>query len=297
MSRAYERLSIEDFGKHLLDTGDLDPIYIALHKMQLPHYQLCRWLVAYWCLYHAGAACWLSEQHDPDDYWHWLFQAAKNSSGDAPVQGGRWPRGAERRHWRGAQATASASLLTKWATAGQLVEHLSQSLALDAVGDRMSFAAIRERVLALKGFGPWIAFKVGDMLDRLGVVPVSFEESEVFMFDTPRQAALMLVRQKLCLPENAKLKDEAWAISEAVSYLTNHFNGYLAPPLEDRVIGLQEVETILCKWKSHMGGHYPLGKDTREIAEGLEPWVSVSPTAGRMRNQFQLLGNNPAEGR
>ncbi|GAG17632.1 unnamed protein product, partial [marine sediment metagenome] len=39
---------------------------------------------------------------------------------------------------------------------------------------------------------------------------------------------------------------------------------------------LQEVETVLCKWKSHMNGCYPMGKDTREITEGLAPWAGYT---------------------
>ena len=50
MKRDYPRLSIEEFGRHLLDTGDLDPVYLALHRMRAaPVFdnvsQLKRWLI------------------------------------------------------------------------------------------------------------------------------------------------------------------------------------------------------------------------------------------------------------
>ena len=48
--RDYKRLSIENFGSHLLLTGDLDPVYIALHRCGLDFEVLSKWLVAYWCL-------------------------------------------------------------------------------------------------------------------------------------------------------------------------------------------------------------------------------------------------------
>jgi hypothetical protein len=42
-----------------------------------------------------------------------------------------------------------------------------------------------------------------------------------------------------------------------------------APPRYERPINIQEVETILCKWKSHLSGHYELGKDIIEVRHGL----------------------------
>src|SRR3546814_4979767 len=61
----YERLSIEAFGSHLLRSGDLDPIYIALVQARrsgaFSEAQLLLWLLAYVCFYHAGVASWMSE--------------------------------------------------------------------------------------------------------------------------------------------------------------------------------------------------------------------------------------------
>jgi hypothetical protein len=45
-----------------------------------------------------------------------------------------------------------------------------------------------------------------------------------------------------------------------------------AGPDYKRPIGIQEVETVFCKWKSHCSGHYPPGKDSIEIREGLHNW-------------------------
>jgi hypothetical protein len=285
--RDYPRLGIEEFGAQLLETNDLDPIYVALHRLQLPREQLCRWLVSYWCLYHAGTACWMSDRPDAV-FWSNLLTAAYNT--DPAPTGERWPRGAERRHWRGVQAVTSAQALQfGFKTPTTLVDWLAYGEDRTRLTRQVAFSEVARRVDELRGFGPWIAFKIGDMLDRLGVVPVNFAQAEVFMFSTPREAAFMLARQRLGLPENAKLKDEERTITEVVAYLTNHFNGHLAQPLEDRVIGLQEVETILCKWKSHMGGHYPLLKDTHEIAEGLDPWAPYSETAMRMRTEMGRL--------
>lgn len=112
MSRNYPRLDIESFGRHLITSGDLDPIYTALVRAEkagdysIP--QLCRWLVAYWCYYSAAVASFLSEK-EGEEFWHWMTVAARNEE-ETPV-GGRWPRGHERRHFRAAIALNSVSSL------------------------------------------------------------------------------------------------------------------------------------------------------------------------------------------
>lgn len=293
MSRAYPRLSIEDFGRHLLVSGDLDPVYIALAGMELDEAQRDRWLVAYWCLYHVGAACYLSERTGRD-FWMALRAAATQNADqtpglDAPVEGGRWPRGSERRHWRGEQARkAVGQLMGRYLDAPEAMVQGIASTRLygkeqaewDDVGlEQLPFRLVAARTQEHPSFGPWISFKVADMLDRLGIAPVSFDNAAVFMFDDPRKAALNLARLKGGLAPEVRFKDEGRVINEVVDYLTGHFKGHTAPPLHERPVGLQEVETILCKWKSHMNGHYPLNNDIHEINEGLGTWAAHSDTA------------------
>jgi len=45
---------------------------------------------------------------------------------------------------------------------------------------------------------------------------------------------------------------------------------YKAPPWFDRPLNIQEAETILCKYKSHTHGHYPVGKDVAAVKKALE---------------------------
>ena len=60
---------------------------------------------------------------------------------------------------------------------------------------------------------------------------------------------------------------------------SHHLPRLLGPPLYDRPIGLQEVETVLCKWKSHLNGHYPLYNDTDEINHGMINWLPGNEVA------------------
>lgn len=266
----YERLSIEVFGRHLIESGDLDPVYIALPKAITTVGQRNRWLMAYWCFYHCGVASYLSE-HEGAEFLRLMMEVAHNET-RSPL-GGRWPRASERRHARGQSAIDMVSFLRK--TYGTEPEQMVAEL------ERLCQGGILFKDLALhvRGhvlFGPWIAFKVGDMLERVCGCPVNFDNADVFMFKDPTKAAIMLYKQKAGLAPDCELKHTGQAIREVVDYLIDTFKDLDAPPLHDRAIGLQEVETVLCKWKSHMNGHYPLNNDIDEITEGLSGW---GPTA------------------
>jgi hypothetical protein len=54
--------------------------------------------------------------------------------------------------------------------------------------------------------------------------------------------------------------------------LLTYYSTKPAPPTGDRMCGPQEVETVLCKWESMMGGHYHIGKDIHEQREALHGW-------------------------
>ena len=264
--RDYKRLPIEEFGRHLIESGDLDPVYIALPKAMDNTAQMYRWLIAYWCFYHCGVASHMSE-HEGNAFWTEMLRAAHNSL-EAPV-GGRWPRGHERRHARGDQGVKMVTHLRQ--LYGRLPEKMVEDM-VDLCQGGVEFSVISRHVRQHTLFGPWIAFKVGDMLERVLECPVSFVNADVFMFKDPVKATLMMWRDKYGLPETARPKDELHVIREAVDYLKHEFRELSAPPNRDRPVDLQEVETVLCKWKSSMNGHYGPYNDINEITAGLEGW-------------------------
>lgn len=280
MGQNYERLGIEDFGKHLLRTYDLDPIYVALHRARISGAysddQLSRWLIAYWCYYHAGAASYLS-QFEGHAFWLAMLTAAENKPERPAPTGGRWPRGSERRHFRARNAeTSVVSLAAAYDPPERMVARI---VAPDPVGQPLSFKTVSDRAQAHVGFGPWIGFKIADMVDRVLGVRVDFDTAAVFMFKDPEKAAMMLWEQREGhrYPEGTKPKREA-ILSAVTNHLTQSFKDYRAPPFGDRPVNIQEVETILCKWKSHMNGHYPLWNDVDEINAGLDEWKDTCPS-------------------
>jgi hypothetical protein len=238
---------VVSFGRALVETGDLDPLYVALQGARearlLGTDQLSRWLVAYWCFYHAGTASWISEA-DSAEFWRRMRSAA-----------GEAPRGRERRHFRGPLAYASvASLLDRWPQP----EHW-----IDALSICDSAASVIELVRLQHGFGPWIAFKAADMLERLGIAVLRFGP-EVAMYAEPMEGAMMVVRDRFGREplDLAELRETVEGLRRAVEDLP-------APPRGERPCGYQEVETVLCKWKAHCQGHYPLGIDSHELERAL----------------------------
>ena len=106
----YPKLDLVTFGRHLFKTGDLDPVYVSLQGAKLEPNQLDRWLIAYWCFYNCGFASFASE-NTGRDYWSCMEEAAENRT-NSPL-GGRWPRGSERRHFRGAASIRAVESLSR----------------------------------------------------------------------------------------------------------------------------------------------------------------------------------------
>jgi hypothetical protein len=249
------------FGARLIQTEDLDPVYVALHKAQLPRDQLYRLLLAYFCFYHLGVAAFISEQRG-EAFWDVMEIAARNrlcdpSEIDPDLPEGNWPRGAERRHFRGdkcVKAVQDIRTFCKGKSSASGAEYFVGMLV--AIGQMITLDGFMKSVQVFPLMGPWIAFKVADMLERICGVPIKFPNDLTLMYKEPRAALDMLN-----IPPD-----------ESNEKLLRFFGKNSAPPRYERFCGIAEVETVLCKWKSSIGGHYYVGKDIYEIRKGLVGW-------------------------
>lgn len=238
---------VVDFGRQLVLTGDLDPVYVVLKHADMPPAKLHEWLLAYWCFYHVGTACRIT---DSKSYWGVMREAAANK---------KYPRSSERRHFRGAFAVRAVDYLSK-----VHVEDRFAALIDNSVDHRpLTLSVVMKRVKAWYGFGDWIAFKVADMLERLGIQQVQFDNADTFLFDSPKQGAQLVFEHYGGQSKTDNVPE--WALE----YLHAHLGHMQAPPGKERTLNGQEYETILCKWKSHLSGHYKVGKDVHEVRHGL----------------------------
>lgn len=231
-----------EFGRQLLETKDLDPVYVCVWEAGLEEHLLKKWLLAYWCFYDMGTASVISSA---PSYWSMMKKAAGTKD---------FPRGSERRHFRGNNSLNSVAYLSSYGVDQLFAPLLRQT----------SCEGVMKEVTAWTGFGPWIAFKVADMLEALGLAEISFDAKSVFLFDSPREGAETLREE---LEGDAKTfptaKINSWAVETILKKLSKDYP--LAPPDYRRPLGAQEAETILCKWKSHFNGRYKIGED---IAHG-----------------------------
>jgi hypothetical protein len=263
-----EALGVETFGRRLITTRDLDPVYCGLVGAKLPPAQLARWLISYWAFYHVGVSSYLSEREGAD-FWAAMSTAAANKQSPRVhgLPADRWPRASERRHFRGPKCVAAVEWLAK-----------NCSRPEDYV-DRLTTAKTAEKAMAIvEGwpmFGNWAAFKAADMVERVCGAPISFPKNTCLLYDEPL-AGLKLAAQRAGAANLESYQDQLLA----------HFESFPAPPTFNRPCGPQELETCCCKWKSHVGGHYFIGKDTREHRAALIGWGEA---AGKILNSYPPL--------
>lgn len=254
------------FGDVLLRTGDLDPVYIALTA--LPEVQRVRAVMAYSCLYHLGVAGYLSE-FEGEEFWDKLGEAARNRDGG-------WPRGTERRHWRGDAATSCVNwFMMNYEKPEQVVYRWYNG------AESSKFEDVAREIRKTPQYGPWIAFKVADMMERVLKMSVDFSDCALGFYREPLAGAALLFTGD---------KDSTISTSElnfVVKEMLKKLGHVTAPPWKDRPINVQEVETILCKYKSHCGGHYELGKDTLEVYHGLSTGRWYGKASARMIKKLQ----------
>jgi hypothetical protein len=239
----YQVKTYKQFGQMLLNNGDLDPVYLALNRSQLDYDTKLRWCLAYWCFYHVGTASIIATAKSPKKYFELMKMADKNL-----------PRGTERRHFRGAASKKAIAHLSNQGHPEDIVLNM-----LGVTGERDSEITFEDVYLSITRtpqFGPWIAFKVADMAERCLEVSVSFEDCELDMYKDPKQGAALIDAGDV----NAEVD-----IKRVVKRLIKEFSGNNVDASgRIRKPNLQEIETILCKYKSHYRGHYPIGKDTME---------------------------------
>ena len=243
-------LELEDFGKSLLDAGDLDPVYVLLWNAELDRETTKKWLLAYWAFYHVGTASWITEQAD---YWRAFGAAARSKE---------YPRSPERRHFRGENAIKATAYLAAVGVDDLFAEF--ERMDCESGEGGIPLADVLEYVQEWVGFGPWISFKVADMLERLNICRIRFDTAAVALFDSPADGA-RLARERYDAERIDGQPDGDWAIERILEVLGDT----LAPPRYERRINAQEAETILCKWKSHAGGHYEVGEDIKACRAGL----------------------------
>ena len=232
-----KHISIFDFGKGLIETGDLDPVYTLLLNSNFKKSSLKRFLVAYLCFYNVGTACYVIEGGTSKDFYKRLEYAFENN----------FPRNAERRHFRGDAGRTSIKEFKK------KFKHPED--AISKLETCRTFGEVEKIVREYAGFGKWAVFKLADLLERVMGYDIDFSDCRLSIYSEPVKAARMTF--------------PSYTLDKAVEILEAYFSRFDAPPKNDRKINVQEVETILCKYKSYLNNSYHIGKDIEELKKTL----------------------------
>jgi Alpha-glutamyl/putrescinyl thymine pyrophosphorylase clade 2 len=189
-----------------------------------------------------------------------MHKAAANDN-LAPPTDTRWPRGTERRHFRGPKCVSAIEWFERqWASPEAPVRLLTLLPT-----EKIIIAKVSEWPM----FGPWIGFKAADLIERVYGVPIQFDPNLGLMYSSPRDALDLLSET----PDFIAVDRAPVAL---YNNLITFFSGQRAPPSYNRQCNAQEVETILCKWGSMKSGHYWVGKDIKEVREALHRWGSTA---------------------
>lgn len=236
--------SFKYFGDELIKSEDLDPVYVALVKANLGDNALKRMLLAYWCYYSLGTASRIVDA-GPDKFYEAMWQAHYE----------KWPHGFERRYFYGDMAKNTINGLEEFGSPAKVVDKMTM---------HGTFDELNKAALSFYGFGMWMGWKIGDMAERVLRYDVDFSNSSLGIYKDPVMgAALLLYGDKHHSLVDGDLVD-------CCKWLDEDFAEHKSPPHYDRTFNIQEGETVLCKYKAYYYGQYYVGKDIKEIAEGLE---------------------------
>lgn len=239
------------FGRQLLLTQDLDPVYTMVYRSNIPQEAKARFCLAYWCFYNVGIAGEVAAAPSIENYFERLRVGLKNDK-----------RGTERRFFWGKQAENCIDWLQERGDPAETVSWIFSTRDLPL---------INKRINQIPAFGPWIAWKIADMGERVLGYAVDFSDAVDYLFKDPVQGAAQIFWGDWRQP----ISDEE--LRETIAALDRAFQGMLAPPLHDRPINLQEIETVFCKYKAFRKKVYWVGKDIRDVTNKLEGYRGYAP--------------------
>jgi len=253
------------FGRHLVATKDIDPIY-PLIKWVIQDRRLddeqAHWLVyLYLCAYNAPTA-WaiFQEFNDPHFYSASVTESFKKWEAE------RRPRlriNIERRGLRGGkivEALEAYSCLVAGVPQRGWLETADGWLERDS---KEAFSRLWNHVQMVPFVGRWAAFKWLDLLKHVLDYPIEFPDMRLAYCTGPRQAL-----EELYLGARSDRQDGPY-----IEWLDGVGKG-LRTQVGSAGLSLtfDELETALCNFLSTMHGRYYIGHDIDECQGDLEVW-------------------------
>lgn len=239
------------FGKHLKSSSDIDPLYpilrsiIVQHKMTEEQAYWFTFLYVAWYNVAVGYRAWL-ECPEPDPDILTLLDPS-------------WPTGVERRASRGGRVREHIDSFLTAADGYRIQTWFNRGLNADAFeleDQHANWRILNERLQTLRMNGRWAAYKHCEVLRRVHYVMVQAPDMGNQFSSGPREGLAFLYGEldgqgpKVI----SRLDRQGLNLQRRVARLG----------LE---VDIEELETILCNWKSVMKGKYYVGHDIDENQE------------------------------
>jgi len=228
-----------DFAKHTIRTDDLDPVYVALARSDIPESMLMRWCAAFITYYHMGIASQVCELNG-DKFWEGLFNCYDKA-----------PRAAERRHFRG---QSGLKAMKHWVNVYKTPENFFSACM------QPSFMKL------LKGnipqIGTYFSWKCMDLREAVFGYDVDWTGAEKHMVQLPVQGLEIIFPG---VPSDKALLQ----VVDQIKYLK-------APPRYTRDCGVAEAETIACMIKGYYKNGKPIGADIVDKRQALTGYGFVA---------------------
>lgn len=238
-------LSWQDFAMKTIATDDLDPVYVALYRANMPEDMLMRWCAAFVTYYHMGTACKMCELQG-SKFWYELWMQYDTA-----------PRASERRHFRG---EAGRKALRSWA-----VEY-PQPEKFFAACMQPSFMKLLNK--GIPQIGTYFSWKCMDLREAVFGYHVDWTGAENHLVTLPTQGMRIMFPEL----EHQEKPDFAAALHRVVDGI-KYLN---APPRGIRSCGIAEAETVCCMAKSYYKSKKPIGKDILEKRADLQGYGDIA---------------------
>jgi hypothetical protein len=213
-----------EFAKQTVRTDDLDPVYVALSKSDIPEDMLMRWCTAFVTYYHMGIASQLCELTG-DKFWEGLFNCYDTA-----------PRAAERRHFRG---QAGLKAMKRWVNEYKTPEKFFTACM------QPSFMGLLKK--NIPQIGTYFTWKCMDLREAVFGYAVDWKNSEKHMVELPKQGLNIIFPG---VPSDI-----------ALLQVVNEIKWMKAPPRYTRDCGVAEAETIACMIKGYYKNGKAIGAD------------------------------------
>lgn len=239
-----------NYARSFVLTNDLDPVYVgvnsAIKAKAISLEEAHNFLAVMSTFYSISEACKVVTLGvDGNKVWNYCLDNYSTMK-----------RGTERRHFRGEQGLRCLNYLkANYESPTDFVQK----------HHKPTYAEVFKNFEKVPNFGPYHVWKWLDFFDRILGLPVAVDLDFALsvMPSEPVHGAKLV---------SMEVFGEDRPLKEVISYMLKECHGenIMAPPNHDRLVGVQEIETMLCMIKHCYNGTDHLGKDVRDKYESVK---------------------------